>query len=178
MAKLCSMLVSATFVLAVGHGAGADGSLPLRRVRLYETGVGYFERTGAVTGKPTALPVPAGHLDDALKTLVVLSDDPKNGSVAGVEFGSSVSRSMARSMAGLTTDEAPLNLHALLKSLKGASVELKVGTQTIGGKLVELSDGPDLHAAGVRHAVRGDRVSGVRFGHSGRDAASGTFASA
>ena len=141
MAKLCSMLVSATFVLAVGHGAGADGSLPLRRVRLYETGVGYFERTGAVTGKPTALPVPAGHLDDALKTLVVLSDDPKNGSVAGVEFGSSVSRSMARSMAGLTTDEAPLNLHALLKSLKGASVELKVGTQTIGGKLVELSDG-------------------------------------
>ncbi|GMV14912.1 MAG: hypothetical protein AMXMBFR56_31360 [Polyangiaceae bacterium] len=140
MAKLRSTLISSAFVLTLGPAALADGSLPLKRVRLYETGVGYFERTGGVNGKPTALPVPAGHLDDALKTLVVLTDDPKNGSVAGVEFGSSVSRSMARSLAGLSTDDAPLNLHALLKSLKGAAVELKAGTQTLNGKLVELSD--------------------------------------
>ncbi|MCL4751072.1 MAG: hypothetical protein KJ015_12960 [Myxococcales bacterium] len=140
MAKLRSTLISSAFVLTLGPAALADGTLPLKRVRLYETGVGYFERTGGVNGKPTALPVPAGHLDDALKTLVVLTDDPKNGSVAGVEFGSSVSRSMARSLAGLSTDDAPLNLHALLKSLKGAAVELKAGAQTLNGKLVELSD--------------------------------------
>lgn len=140
MAKLRSTLISSAFVLTLGPAALADGTLPLKRVRLYETGVGYFERTGGVNGKPTALPVPAGHLDDALKTLVVLTDDPKNGSVAGVEFGSSVSRSMARSLAGLSADDAPLNLHALLKSLKGAAVELKAGAQTLNGKLVELSD--------------------------------------
>lgn len=140
MAKLRPVLISSAFVLALGPGALAEGTLPLKRVRLYETGVGYFERTGGVNGRATALPVPAGHLDDALKTLVVLTDDPKNGSVAGVEFGSSVSRSMARSLAGLPTDDAPLNLHALLTSLKGAAVELKAGTQTLNGKLVELSD--------------------------------------
>lgn len=140
MAKLRSTLISSAFVLTLGPAALADGTLPLKRVRLYETGVGYFERTGGVNGKPTALPVPAGHLDDALKTLVVLTDDPKNGSVAGVEFGSSVSRSMARSLAGLSADDAPLNLHALLKSLKGAAVELKAGAQRLNGKLVELSD--------------------------------------
>lgn len=140
MAKLRSMLVSSVFFLTLAPGARADGTLPLKRVRLYETGVGYFERTGGVSGKPTALPVPAGHLDDALKTLVVLTDDPKNGSVGGVEFGSSVSRSMARSLAGLPTEEAPLNLHALLKSLKGAAVEVKTGTTALSGKLVELSD--------------------------------------
>ena len=140
MAKLRSIMISAVMVLATSPGARAENTLPLKRVRLYETGVGYFERTGAVTGRPTALPVPAGHLDDALKTLVVLSDDAKNGSVAGVEFSSSVSRSMARSMAGLGAEETPLTLHALLKSLRGAAVELKTVKLALTGKLVELSD--------------------------------------
>ena len=51
--------------------------LPLRSVRLYETGIGYFERAGTLGSRATVLPVPAGHIDDALKTLVVLSRDQK-----------------------------------------------------------------------------------------------------
>ena len=65
--------------------------LPLRTLRLYETGVGYFERSGELAGDGATLPVPAGHLDDALKTLVVLGADGKS-TVQGVEFGSSISR--------------------------------------------------------------------------------------
>ena len=49
-------------------------TMPLRKVRLYETGVAYLERQGALA-QGMSLPVPAGHLDDALKTLVVLSED-------------------------------------------------------------------------------------------------------
>ena len=50
--------------------------LPLKRARLYETGVGYFSRAGKLnSGTGVGLPVPAGHLDDALKTLVVLNAD-------------------------------------------------------------------------------------------------------
>src|SRR5262245_53564539 len=75
--------------------------LPLTRVRLYETGVGYFERSGNVPGGDTALPVPAGHLDDALKTLVVIGGDVKVSSVA---FASSVSEDMARELAGLPSE--------------------------------------------------------------------------
>ena len=52
--------------------------LPLRTLRLYETGVGYFERSGTLAGDRASLPVPAGHLDDALKTLVVLGPDGKS----------------------------------------------------------------------------------------------------
>ncbi len=56
----------------------AGPTLPLKRVRLYETGVGYFERTGKIQAQGSvALPVPAGHLDDALKTMVVLSEGGK-----------------------------------------------------------------------------------------------------
>lgn len=73
-------------------------TLPLTRVRLYETGVGYFERSGAMPAGETSLPVPAEHLDDALKTLVVLSGDVK---VTGLAFSSSVSRDMANKPAGL-----------------------------------------------------------------------------
>ncbi len=58
--------------------AQEQNTLPLERVRLYETGVGYYERSGQLgVGKDVALPVPAGHLDDALKTLVVMSKDGK-----------------------------------------------------------------------------------------------------
>ena len=44
--------------------------MPLTRVRLYASGVGYFERRGRLHGEGDGLPVPASHLDDALKTLV------------------------------------------------------------------------------------------------------------
>src|SRR5689334_16418403 len=82
------------------HAFTQDGSvIPLRTLHLYETGVGYFERAGRVTSS-TSLPVPAGHLDDALKTLVVLSPG-EVGAVSGLEFKSSISRGMARALAGL-----------------------------------------------------------------------------
>ena len=45
----------------------APGLLPLKRVRLYETGVAYFERSGTLSANTVTLPVPASHLDDALK---------------------------------------------------------------------------------------------------------------
>ena len=56
--------------------------LPLHTLRLYETGIGYFERAGSVSGDDTGLPLPAGHLDDALKTLVIYSQDKTLASMA------------------------------------------------------------------------------------------------
>lgn len=105
----------------------ADAVLPLRTVHLYETGVGYFERSGTIQGGEHAtLPVPAGHLDDALKTLVVLGDGGER-TVAGVEFGSSVSRAMGRALAGLPLDaDAPVTHFDMLASLKGAHVEVSL----------------------------------------------------
>lgn len=99
--------------------------LPLRTVRLYETGVGYFERSGTVSGgEQASLPVPAGHLDDALKTLVVIGADGKR-TVGGLEFGSSVSRAMGRALAGLPLDaDTPVTHLDMLSSLKGAHVEI------------------------------------------------------
>ena len=119
--------------------------LPLKTLRLYETGVGYFERAGTVAADSNAaLPVPAGHLDDALKTLVVLSTDGKR-TMHGFEFGSSVSRGMGRAMAGLPLDaDAPLAYRDVLVSMKGAHVELKTRAGAVVlGRLIEVTGTSD-----------------------------------
>jgi hypothetical protein len=124
------------------------GVLPLRTVRLYETGVAYFERTGVVStpgGGSTTLPVPAGHLDDALKTLVVLGGAGAAAKplVHGLEFGSSMSKGMARALAGLPSGaDEPISTRDLLASLKGAPVHVQIQGQGAGytGRIVEVLD--------------------------------------
>lgn len=117
--------------------------LPLRTVRLYETGVGYFERSGRAAAG-TGLPLPAGHLDDALKTLVILGD----GAVQGVEFKSSVSKGMARALAGLPTvgdgdGDGAISYRDLLGALKGAVVEARVRSgAVVRGRLLDVQAPP------------------------------------
>ena len=130
MSPLPGIRLTSLFALGVFFSplalAAEPAPLPLKRVRLYETGVGYFERTGPIAGRGIGLPVPAGHLDDALKTLVVLSDDP-GAHIGGIEFASSLSPALARSLAGLPPPEAPapLGLATLLRGLRGSNVEVQ-----------------------------------------------------
>jgi len=123
-----------------GHAAAREKTLPLKRVRLYETGVGYFERGGIVPvgagDVSLRLPLPAGHLDDALKTLVVLGGNVK---INGVAFSSSVSREMARKLAGLPGEgDNPLGFSELARSFKGAEVALGTAKGSVEGRLVEV----------------------------------------
>ena len=61
---------------------------------LYENGVGYFERKGAVVaGAVAQIPLEPGQLDDALKSLVVMS----TRGVASVEFAPSIAPELSRS---------------------------------------------------------------------------------
>jgi hypothetical protein len=120
--------------------APSNTTLPLTRVRFYETGVGYFERAGVIPAGEVSLPVPAGHLDDALKTLVVLGGGVK---VDGVAFASSVSRDMAQKLAGLPDEgNAPLGISELARSFKGADVTLTTSSGNFSGRLVEVLE-PD-----------------------------------
>ncbi len=135
LAAVSSMLTAS--ILATSASAGPP--LPLKKVRLYETGVAYFERGGRlVAGANVELPVPAGHLDDALKTLVVLSGDAKT-QISGIDFGSSVSRNMARALAGLpTSEEGPIRYAELMKSLKGAPVEVRTRGGVERGRIIDV----------------------------------------
>jgi len=111
-------------------------TLPLTRVRLYETGVGYFERAGVIPAGAVSLPVPAGHLDDALKTLVVLGGGVK---IDGVAFASSVAKDMAQKLAGLPDEgDRPLGIAELARTFKGAEVTVTTTSGAFSGRLVDV----------------------------------------
>jgi hypothetical protein len=138
------------FLLSTGCGAAAAVTpaptiLPLTTVRLYETGMGYFERSGTLSASArTTLPVPASHLDDALESLVVLTGRSSER-LRGVEFGSNLSRGMARAMAGLPTGaDAPITYRDLLTSLRGAHVEVRTRTEAFFGRLIDIDAAPDV----------------------------------
>jgi hypothetical protein len=140
---LGSVLVCAPFVAHAQVKAAEP--LPLGKVRLYETGVGYFERSGTLRGgskQEVSLPVPAGHLDDALKTLVVLSQDGE-ARIDGIEFASSVSRGMGMALAGLPMEgDGSVSYQGLLGTLKGAQVELRTAKESVKGRLIDVEPPP------------------------------------
>lgn len=116
--------------------------LPLARIKLYEAGVGYFERSGVLKpGQGAMLPVPASHIDDALKTLVVLGEKGEV-SLSGVEFSSSLSRELAQKMIGLSGGaSATMRFSSLLSSVKGEDVEVRFVERSrpaVTGRLVEV----------------------------------------
>jgi hypothetical protein len=129
--------------LALGS-AGCDSrqaiELPLRLLTLYETGLGYYERSGSLgAGESAQIPLEPGQLDDVLKTLVVSA---KEG-VASIEYEPPLVPRAAAAEAGL--DQSTANdLGALLLAMQGVLVEVRLeADKPLEGRLmaVEKEDG-------------------------------------
>src|SRR6476646_5157671 len=61
--------------------------LPLRRVVLYKSGVGYFEHAGTVNGNENVeIDLTSSQLDDVLKSLTAL--DMNGGRISGASYNS------------------------------------------------------------------------------------------
>jgi hypothetical protein len=113
--------------------------LPLKRVRLYQVGVGYFERTGVLRAhSDLALSLPQSQLDDVLTSLVIVGGSGKSR-VSRLEFGSRESADLARSDASLSADpSAPLEFASVLRSFRGVEVEVRQQGSTLRGQLVDV----------------------------------------
>jgi hypothetical protein len=82
--------------------------------------------------------VPASHVDDALKSLIILSSG--GAKVSAIEFPSVVSDGAARSLAGLPpSGDSPVDFAHVLESLKGFRVQL-VGAKgvLVRGRLLDV----------------------------------------
>ena len=111
--------------------------VPLKVLRLYETGMAYFERSGALSDTAT-LPIPTSHLDDALKSLVVLSPGGATG-FSGFDFPSTLSKDVALTVAGLPRDSGGAFSYAdVLRSMEGASVEIGLAERLVSGRIVKV----------------------------------------
>jgi outer membrane protein OmpA-like peptidoglycan-associated protein len=74
--------IAVACALAVPACTSAAHPVRLRRVVLYQNGIGYFERTGTMRGETLRLAFPRPELDDVLKTLTVI--DKRGAGVATV----------------------------------------------------------------------------------------------
>lgn len=114
----------------------AEGDLPVKRVVLYKSGVGYFEHLGRVHNtQDVTIAFTPGQLNDALKSLTVL--DLGGGRVTGVTYSSTapVERQLGelRLPAGDKT-----TLTDFLGALRGAKVEIRSATTTATGRLLSV----------------------------------------
>ncbi len=151
-----ALTISALLTCAVTASAQTKDTLPLTKVRLYETGVAYFERSGPLPRGTTGLPVPIGHVDDALKTLVILDADGKS-TVSGITFPSLVTESLGRALAGLPSGEdASLSLPRLLQSLEGTAVEIRTVQSAVRGRIADVIS---AESSGVLRCIPGTETT-------------------
>jgi hypothetical protein len=102
----------------------AQPSLPIRLVILFNSGVGYFQREGDVTGKAQIdLAFPAGDVNDLLKSLVV--QDLGGGKVSSVTYDNQDPVEKTLQSFGLDLTYNP-TFGQLLNQARGEKVEVAV----------------------------------------------------
>ena len=135
------LLIAASSFIPVGAQAPAAPAqagqrLPVRRVVLYKSGIGYFEHLGRVRGnQDVTIEFTSGQLDDVLKSLTALDLD--GGRVASVNYNSDAG--LERRLGAL---RLPLGASAtraqLLTALRGARVEVRSGAMRLTGRLLSV----------------------------------------
>jgi hypothetical protein len=124
--------------------------LPVRRVVLYKSGVGYFEHLGKVRGnQQVTIDFTSGQLDDVLKSLTTLDLD--GGRVAGVSYNSDAALDRRLSALRLPLGEQTTRAQ-FLSALRGARLEVRTATTRVVGRLLSV-ERIDRRADGTVTAV-------------------------
>ncbi|MGA8145850.1 MAG: carboxypeptidase regulatory-like domain-containing protein [Candidatus Acidiferrales bacterium] len=129
----------ATSTAASGSRASEEQAatkLPVRRVILYKTGVGYFEHLGHVRGNEAVrIDFTSGQLNDVLQSLTVL--DLNGGRISGVNYNSEAPLSERLGTLRLPLEEKT-DLSKFYGALRGARLQIRSGTTTITGRLLSV----------------------------------------
>ncbi len=111
-------------------------TLPVKRIVLYKSGVGYFEHLGNVReNQDVTIPFTSGQLNDVLKSLTVLDLD--GGRISGVEYGSTAPVNRQLGDLRLPVGEKP-SLTEFLSALRGTRLEVRSGANIISGRLLSV----------------------------------------
>lgn len=122
------------------RAASAQAELPIRRVILYKTGVGYFEHVGSVSGSPdVVIPFTTAQLNDVLKSVTVLDLD--GGSIANITYNSIAPVAQRLSTLTLPLPDAASQLQ-FYQALRGARLEIRTGPSILTGRLLAVESRP------------------------------------
>lgn len=108
--------------------------LPVRRVVLYKSGIGYFEHLGRVSGAQTvSIDLTSGQLDDVLKSLTTV--DLGGGQVTGITYNTEapLEEQLRKLRLPLGAD---VSRTALFDALRGARVEVRAAGAIVAGRIL------------------------------------------
>jgi hypothetical protein len=124
-----------------------DGSaqLPLKRIALFSSGVGYFEHTGRITGNAAfPLSFPGSALNDVLKSLAVSQNAP-GSSPPSISYPSG--DSLYQTLRSLKIDlSGNPGIPEILQGLRGAELEAQSGETTVRGRILGVEYRSRPHA--------------------------------
>jgi len=130
--------VAAPLLLATPRAQAptTEARLPVTRVVLYKSGIGYFEHLGRVRGdQDVTIEFTSGQLDDVLKSLTALDLD--GGRVGGVSYNSDAG--VARRLSGLRLPLGPSSTRSqLLMALRGARISVRGTAAPLTGRLLSV----------------------------------------
>jgi hypothetical protein len=138
MRKACFLLALALLIAAALNAEQANGNastLPLKRVSLFSSGVGYFEHTGAITGNAKLnFSFGKNALNDALKSLVI-----NDGEAGAPQINYLSDTTLQHTLQSLKIDlSSNPGLPEILRSLKGTEIIAHVNVINGGFKPEEV----------------------------------------
>jgi hypothetical protein len=114
--------------------------LPVKRVVLYKSGVGYFEHQGSVTGSvDVSIQFTSSQLNDVLKSLTALDLD--NGQISSIGYNSVAPLEQRLAALRVPLGTRP-DLLQFYNALRGARVEIRSGATTTAGRLLGIERKP------------------------------------
>ena len=123
--------IPVSLILSVAAAFPAD--LPVKQVVLYKHGVGFFERSGTLgAGESARLDFNASEMNDVLKSLTI--EDSGGGKITGLRYDSM--DPLSHKLGEFPFQIGGGGMPGMLDQLKGARIELKLGTETVTGTIV------------------------------------------
>lgn len=115
--------------LLAGVISAGEPAIPVRRIALFSSGVGFFEHTGSITGDSSSpLVLPTEAVNDVLKSLIV--SDP-SATFLSVTYPSE--ETLYRTLRSLKVDlSSAFDLVSILSGMRGAELEVLSPDPTLG----------------------------------------------
>jgi hypothetical protein len=124
--------------MAIGMlcGANAQDLLPVTRVVLYRSGVGYIERLGRISGDATlTMAMRESQMNDLLKSLILVDFD--GGQILPAQYTPRDPLERTLSAFAVQLSDNP-SMSALLTRLRGAPVEIQTDKETLQGTVLSI----------------------------------------
>ncbi|MHC5037498.1 MAG: hypothetical protein ACYTHM_09310 [Planctomycetota bacterium] len=119
-------------------GSGKPVEAPIKRIVLYKHGIGFFERKTQVKDDGAVdLKFKQKEMNDVLKSLTVL--DLGGGTVSSISYDATTPLDKLLEEVAINIPDRG-SVSSLLSQVKGALLEIKVGSEVIRGKVVGLDE--------------------------------------